>query len=723
MVLFNPILYHVQRLISHSLLDNSNDNYNDNTNSKPGQIMEASSGINLQETQDNYAPVAVVAIPEIASMIAMNLSKTDIASSIIVCKSWSISFTPHLWRNISSRIPNPHNAQILPNLLRTFGGLIRTLFFTDVPEHYLLRAEPSTGLVFDCDTIENLVKMIIHIEADKKPAIQRMLQRNRYTLRELRLTFRIDKGRMPIRGCASTGAALVFVPSSSLAGIPSLPAASTTTNTNTNTNTTMSSSTTASATALTAMAIRASSMGKTTWMGEPLFEFPSLSIGGMPSLQSLYLENWSMTKQELVQILMACPALHLLSLAGIHIIHVDNSSTSPSASSPTLLSSSPSSSSSTAAPTELNSKQSAIVPSFQHHSIRTFRMCAQLYPILDLLPNLRTLEFYRFDRPVPHEVLSDFCQSIQQHCPRLSQLWPLGFECSMLPPILDVLPSLTVFRGSSDIATVLSILCHASTLEEANLSDYAERTFMPLKFLETCPRLRQLRTGHSNTTMEDVKESISGPGRGWVCKGLRVLRLSIFKMSPVLIEKVMRDLNAVRETDFKGRWLMSQARMAVLSAKAAIQNGTADIILNDTESESRAGSGSLEKAANEGAKIMSESVSSSSSPSTITASITATNTTSATAVEGTGLVESTTMGTPATAEYIFLQKRMAMKLKQEQQLQEAFKELSEEQLEFQRLLSNYLGDLPCLIWVNLGTGWYCIPRNGLLSGQAPIPEA
>jgi hypothetical protein len=176
-----------------------------------------------------------------------------------------------------------------------------------------------------------------------------------------------------------------------------------------------------------------------------------------------------------------------------------------------------------------------------------FRMCSRLCPILEYLPKVKLLEFYRFDRQIKGDELVRFCDSMRTHCPDLQDVWAYGFECSMLPPILDSLPRLVHFRGSSDLPTVLSMLDHALTLETADLSDYTERTFFPLQFLESCPRLRSFRTGHSLTTMDEVQHSLR---RGWACQStLEELRLSIFKLSPVLIEVIMRDLNAERAPD------------------------------------------------------------------------------------------------------------------------------------------------------------------------------
>ncbi|KAF9966913.1 hypothetical protein BGZ70_000822 [Mortierella alpina] len=259
-----------------------------------------------------------------------------------------------------------------------------------------------------------------------------------------------------------------------------------------------------------------------------LFEFPSR----MPLLQSLYLQHWQLSRHQLISILKACPSLKLLSF-DIHITgdhdedDLCNGTTDPKDASD-----------------QNKDKDEETV--FQHQRIETFRMCSRLYMIMEHLPRVKLLEFYRFDRQLDTLHQDRFCQSIREHCLDLQELWAYGFECSMLPAVLDSMPRLVTFRGSSDMATVLSILDHAATLEEANLADYSEKTFLPLQFLESCPRLTMFWTGHSMTTIAQVQESLE---RGWVCRDLKELRLSIFKLSPLLIEAIMQELGAHREPD------------------------------------------------------------------------------------------------------------------------------------------------------------------------------
>jgi len=225
-----------------------------------------------------------------------------------------------------------------------------------------------------------------------------------------------------------------------------------------------------------------------------------------------------MSKKELVSILKACPNLKLLSFGTIRILDLEDNVTGGDMDEP-----------------------------FQHQSIDTFRMCSRICPILEHLPKLKLLEFFRFDRPMQDEELRQFCASIRTHCPNLQDIWAYGFECSMLPAILDSFPRLITFRGSNDLPTVLSLLDHALTLEEANLANFTERTYLPLLFLESCPRLRTFWTGHSSTTMAEVQHSIR---RGWACRStLQELRLTVFKLSPALIEAIMRELNAERALD------------------------------------------------------------------------------------------------------------------------------------------------------------------------------
>ncbi|KAG0346001.1 hypothetical protein BG004_002652 [Podila humilis] len=241
-------------------------------------------------------------------------------------------------------------------------------------------------------------------------------------------------------------------------------------------------------------------------------------------------------------------------------------------------------------------------PSYQHPNLQYFRMCGLLYPtVISHLPNLRTLELYRFDRPADPLDLSQFCHSIRWFCPRLESIWAFGFECSMIPHILQNTQRLICYRGGNDLETVLMLLDrHATTLEEANLSDYTERTFLPLKFLESCPRLKSFRSGHSSTTIAEVLESIStSPSSssegtrsndgtipswgGWACKNqLQELRLSIYGLAAIEVDMIMTALNAQRttETSFRVRNAVAEALMsesAIANAAAAVDVVDADM--------------------------------------------------------------------------------------------------------------------------------------------------
>ncbi|KAF9356271.1 hypothetical protein BGX26_005493 [Mortierella sp. AD094] len=285
------------------------------------------------------------------------------------------------------------------------------------------------------------------------------------------------------------------------------------------------------------------------WRGEPWLGFPDMA----PYLHSVFLENWNMTRQQLIAFLKACPNLKVLSLSSTFLDQGPQPTSITAKGQESLLNES-----------DDNLDQSETEDTFQHPGIKTFRMCSKLHHVLDLMPNIEILEFYRFDRCINSQELERFCQTIKEHCKRLNQLWAFGFECSMLPAVLDSLPPLVTYRGCSNMETELSILDHANTLEVANLSDYTERTFLPLKFTESCPRLRTFITGHSSTTMSEVQESLR---RGWACTNLQELRLAIIKLSPALIEAIMQDLGAGREADSRTRtqgkspiWIASQLK-------------------------------------------------------------------------------------------------------------------------------------------------------------------
>ncbi|KAF9980159.1 hypothetical protein BGZ75_008762 [Mortierella antarctica] len=439
--------------------------------------------------------VTATAIPEIALLIARHLCKPDLSSCSLVCRAWSHVYIPLLWRDLHAHVPDvdpllmitsdntPSNSPV--SLLLKNGWFVKTLSIVDSNPDRPCVSE----LIYDLPSVQNLIHLTASsIQHDIISPTRNIVHRNSDTLRVLWLVFHRSKIQK-----------------------------------------------------------------MTGWRGTTLFEFPSR----MPLLESLYLQHWQLSRKQLILILKACPSLKLLSF-DIHITggHGENDIANGTAERENEcyrnkdketgghgendIANGP------ADQDDASYRDKDEEAVFQHQGIETFRMCSRLYMIMEHLPRVKLLEFYRFDRQLNTLQLDHFCQSLQEHCPDLQELWAYGFECSMLPAVLDSMPRLVTFRGSSDMATVLSILDHASTLEEANLADYTEKTFLPLQFLESCPRLKMFWTGHSMTTMTQVQESIE---RGWVCQDLTELRLSIFKLSPLLIEAIMQELGAEREPD------------------------------------------------------------------------------------------------------------------------------------------------------------------------------
>ncbi|KAG0266147.1 hypothetical protein BG011_003134 [Mortierella polycephala] len=477
-------------------------------------------------TTQKVEPQAVktIFIPEITSLVVQYLGKSAIASCTLVSHAWSQAFTSHLWRSINTSLlstPTLSSSELstyiipLHELLRKFGGYITRLTITDQPENpssslggsWLL--DTSTHIIFDCDTVENLVHLTTKVNWFKKWAIRSMLHRNRATLRILWL---------------------MFAEQTSYATGPVV--------------------------------------------SEYMIEFPDRMV----SLHSLYLDTWHVTRRELLVVLKACPALKLLSLANCSVVEGKRTELGLQLDVHSNWDTTSNTGTGTGTKTDKSTRKDDddiqldidLDHSFQHRGIETFRMCSKLYPLLQHLPNITTLEFYRFDRRVDPKELTEFCASIRQYCPHLQVLLAYGFECSMLPAVLDSIPGLITFRGSTDPMTVLSMLSHASTLEEANFSDYTERTLIPLRFLEMCPRLRSFLAGNSSTTIAEVKLSLE---RGWACHGtLTELRLYIFKLSPVLIDAIMRGLKTKRELDCVARRSIAKLKTVNATASSARSN-------------------------------------------------------------------------------------------------------------------------------------------------------
>ncbi|KAF9318608.1 hypothetical protein BG003_010953 [Podila horticola] len=469
-------------------------------------------------------------IPEISALISVYLSKKDLNSCCQVSQSWRQQFAPLLWRAIKVLSPGlalihgtvpADKTETDTAIVRKHGRHIRELVVhTHTPEASGANPPYETALplhnelpvVLDCFSITNLTRLHLAVFSDNRAASQGLIERNKDTLRFLFVGFQFDSDNKPTRE------------------------------------------------------------QKRTWRRQGnkqdfrihLFQLPTLV-----NLQSLYLEKCYLTKDRFLDILKGCPVLKELSLRKVQLRDprkavVEENITEAPMDGLDLLES-------LIAEREQDPHHQIVdtplpTPDYQHHGIQTFRMCGELYLVLEHFPNLKTLEFYRFDRPSDTLQLNDFCASIHNFCPHLQEIWAYGFECSMLPRIVDSTRRLVRFRGCSDLETVLSILGHSDTLEEANLSDYSERTFLPLRFLESCPRLQAYRSSHTSTTTQEVLASITE--RGWACKDrLKELRLSIKGLSPAPINEIMVALRARRVLENSHR-----VRLAAASGQAAISN-------------------------------------------------------------------------------------------------------------------------------------------------------
>ncbi|KAI8347508.1 hypothetical protein B0O80DRAFT_211621, partial [Mortierella sp. GBAus27b] len=478
------------------------------------EVAEQHKGV-LQDsgsTSRSNAPINPTFLPEIAALIVKHLTRRELAKCALVCRAWSTTYTPFLWTRISTYIPTLEQAAVLPPILHKYGGLIRDLSITAIPQNLSLMtlaasscespsssssfssiitssstttssssSESSSPLlsstlgIFDCEALQNVMHLVICTFRENKHWFRNIVHRNQDALRELSLR------------CTTL-----------------------------------------------------ENWKKTShfrWRGDVLFDFPKR----LPYLHTLVLDQWALTRNEWILILKACPALKALEFSNIRIMpdttKQDNNNSNNNNNNNNNNGSS----------SHLKEDPGEEEETFQHVGLEYFKMCSRLFLILDLIPNIKILEFYRFDRKMADQDLDEFCDSIRTHCHQLKEIWAYGFECSMLPRVIDSVPSgLVRFRGSSDIPTTLSVLSHSATVEEVNMADYNERTYLPLQFLEMCPSLRELRTGHTTTTMKEVQASIR---RGWVCGDLTVLRLSIEKLSPVLIEAILQSLDAQRNLD------------------------------------------------------------------------------------------------------------------------------------------------------------------------------
>lgn len=469
-------------------------------------------------------------IPEISALIAVYLSKKDLGSCCRVSQSWHHQFTPLLWRAIKPLSPglalilrndSADRVKIDTEIVQKHGRHIRELvLYTHITESSggnpgevtLAPLHNELPMILDCPSITNLIRLRLSVFSNNREASKGLIERNRATLRFLFISLQFDSDNKPTRD------------------------------------------------------------QKRAWRRQGnkqdfrihLFQLPVLT-----NLHSLYLEKCYLTKDRFLDVLRGCPVLKELSLRKVQLrdpekVVVKKIVPDMPVDDLDLLES-------LIAERELDPHYQLVdpplpAPDYQHHGIQTFRMCGELYLVLEHFPNLKTLEFYRFDRPSDTLELNDFCASIHNFCPNLQEILAYGFECSMLPRIVDSTHHLVRFRGCSDLETVLSILGHSDTLEEANLSDYSERTFLPLRFLESCPRLQTYRSSHTSTTTHEVLASIMD--RGWACRDqLKELRLSIKGLSPTPINEIMEALRARRVLENSHR-----VTLAAASGQAAAPN-------------------------------------------------------------------------------------------------------------------------------------------------------
>ncbi|KAF9582735.1 hypothetical protein BGW38_010829 [Lunasporangiospora selenospora] len=467
-------------------------------------------------------------IPEITAIIARNLKKTDISACSRVSKAWLQTFLPLLWESIDTRLGSSHRSDLsVPGLMAKYGQWVKTLTVieasgweisrkakeyqrtfnttTTLSSLPLSRIALDSMLVFDCSSLRNITRLSIHVGVNRIQGYRNLIHRNQETLRFLFLAitetsiFRQMPIQSPIRGKSR---------------------------------------------------LKEDDESRFYML---LFDFPQRAY----SLHTLYLEHWKITREELGWTLEGCPNLKSLSLEDILILDIDEDLTDSESSADSFDTILKATSSGRHVPAPLEPLQfnggQAPLPVFQHKSLETFRMCSKIYNIIDHFPNLKSIEFYRFDRPIQEQTLNQFCNSLVRSCPKVQEIHANGFECSMLPAVLSSIQRLVIFRGSSDLPTVTKILTSdlRESLEEATLSDYCKQTHLPLHFLERCPRLQVYQTGLTETTLGEVIDSIHRPGGGWVCHDLRELRLSIMGLSPAMIEAIMSDLKAKRVVEPK----------------------------------------------------------------------------------------------------------------------------------------------------------------------------
>ncbi|KAF9311987.1 hypothetical protein BG003_006762 [Podila horticola] len=303
--------------------------------------------------------------------------------------------------------------------------------------------------------------------------------------------------------------------------------------------------------------------GRDLKLNKPFRIWPEVFLG-LERLEAVVLSNWTMSIDDFLTILKACPSLNTLTFEATE--DLEDPSPLPSNSS----SANNSNSNRIRRGSKMIDATGQDPPLFQHHGVHTVRYNGHAMPgYLQHLPKVHTLHLQH----LMHGNLSTIPDEIRQFCPEIASLHMLTLcsNPSRFLALVDSIHTLRSFQGrvpSEAMQDFLEMVLakHAESIETLCLTE-AESDglrFNVWRFLESCPRLADFEIPYKlegslldATTAVPVPTGFTSsyfssprflrrrpyePNKPWVCQDLRKLWLRIKDMDIQLMEMIALDL-------------------------------------------------------------------------------------------------------------------------------------------------------------------------------------
>ncbi|KAG0089511.1 hypothetical protein BGZ92_004656 [Podila epicladia] len=299
-------------------------------------------------------------------------------------------------------------------------------------------------------------------------------------------------------------------------------------------------------------------------LNKPFRIWPEIFLG-LERLETLMLSKWTISIDDFLTILKACPSLNTLTFEATE----DLEDLSPLPSNSNNANSSNSSKIRRGGKMIDTSAQDP--PLFQHHGVHTVHYIGHAMPgYLKHLPKVQTLHLQN----LTHGNLSTIPDEIRQYCPEIASLHILTLcsNPSRFLALVDSIHTLRSFQGAVPSEAMQDFLemvlaKHAESIETLCLTE-AESDglrFNVWRFLENCPRLTDFEIPYKleGSLLETASSTVAvptgftssyfssprfsrrrpyEPTKPWVCQDLSKLWLRIKDMDIQLMETIALDL-------------------------------------------------------------------------------------------------------------------------------------------------------------------------------------